>query len=108
MINLFQSQSEGVISIEPLSIKLNRSASDLGDAGHLRLFKAQDHQFNEVHSCGYFMEAFEQFLSNGIHECVFIMNKARFHKTNRVQTMLQENGRMVIYLQPYLPFLNQI
>ncbi|KII62780.1 hypothetical protein RF11_08956 [Thelohanellus kitauei] len=32
----------------------------------------------------------------------------RFHKTNRVKTMLQENCRVVIYLPPYSPFLNPI
>ncbi|KII74183.1 hypothetical protein RF11_00557 [Thelohanellus kitauei] len=46
------------------------------------------------------MEAFEQFLSNRIHECVFTMENIRFYKTYRVQTILQENGRLVIYLHP--------
>ncbi|KII75063.1 hypothetical protein RF11_03135 [Thelohanellus kitauei] len=66
------------------SIKLNRSVSDLGDAGHRALFKTQDHPFNEKHFSGHFMEAFERFFSSGIHECIFIMDNVRFHKTNRV------------------------
>ncbi|KII62059.1 hypothetical protein RF11_07935 [Thelohanellus kitauei] len=78
------------------------------DAGLLAFLEPQDHQFNEVHFCRYFMYAFEQFLSNGIHECVFIIDNVRFHKTNRVQTMLQENGRMAIYLLPYSSFHNLI
>ncbi|KII60603.1 hypothetical protein RF11_07364 [Thelohanellus kitauei] len=45
---------------------------------------------------------------HGIHQCVFIMDNLKFHKTNMVQTMLQENGRMVIYLPSYSPFLNLI
>ncbi|KII64750.1 hypothetical protein RF11_06642 [Thelohanellus kitauei] len=38
------------------------------------------------------MEAFERFLSNGIHECFFIIDNGRFHKTHSVQIMLQKNG----------------
>ncbi|KII74681.1 hypothetical protein RF11_12578 [Thelohanellus kitauei] len=56
------------------------SVSDLGDAGHLAFFKAQDHRFNELHFYGNFMVAFEQLLSNGIHECVFIVDNVRFYK----------------------------
>ncbi|KII65095.1 hypothetical protein RF11_15915 [Thelohanellus kitauei] len=102
------SQSEGIISIGPLSIKLNGSVFDLGDAGHLAFFKAQDHPFNEEHFCVHFMEAFELFFSSGIHECIFILDDVRFHKINRVQTMLQKKGRMVIYLPIYSSFLNHI
>ncbi|KII72824.1 hypothetical protein RF11_14918 [Thelohanellus kitauei] len=87
-------ESEGVISIEPLSIKLNRSVSVLWDAGHSAFFKTQDHPFNQEHFCGYFIEAFEQFFSSGIHESIFIMDN--------------EEGRWVIYLPPYSPFLIQI
>ncbi|KII64903.1 hypothetical protein RF11_09315 [Thelohanellus kitauei] len=102
------SQSEGVISIEPLAIKLNRSVSILEDAGHLTFFKTRDHPFNEEHFCGYFLEAFELFFSSGIHEGIFIMERVRFHKTNRIQTMMHENGPMVMYLPSNLHFLNQI
>ncbi|KII61671.1 hypothetical protein RF11_14105 [Thelohanellus kitauei] len=84
---------------KPLSIKSNKSVSDLVDVGHRAFFKAQDRQFNEVHSCGYFMEAFEQFLSNGIHE---------FPQNQQVPVTLQENALGVIYLPPYSPFLNLI
>ncbi|KII61050.1 hypothetical protein RF11_10983 [Thelohanellus kitauei] len=52
-----------MISIKPLSIKLNRSVSDLEDAGHLAFFKAQDHRFTKEHFCGYYMEAFQLFIS---------------------------------------------
>ncbi|KII71030.1 hypothetical protein RF11_07205 [Thelohanellus kitauei] len=38
----------------------------------------------------------------------FIMDNVKFHKTNRVQIMLQENVRVVTYLPPYLPFFNPI
>ncbi|KII72901.1 hypothetical protein RF11_12368 [Thelohanellus kitauei] len=48
----------------------------------------------------------KKFLSNGIHECVFIVDNVGLHKTNRAQIMLQQHGRMVIYLPPYSPFLN--
>ncbi|KII69695.1 hypothetical protein RF11_07292 [Thelohanellus kitauei] len=99
----FTDQSEGVISIEPLSIKLNRSVSDLRVAGHLPLFKAQDHPLNEEHFCGYFMEVFERFFSSGIHECIFIMDNVRFNKTNRVQTIMQENGRKEKIVKPASP-----
>ncbi|KII66948.1 hypothetical protein RF11_09754 [Thelohanellus kitauei] len=37
---------------------------------------------------------FNEFLSHGKHECIFIMDDGSFHKTNSVQTMLQENGPM--------------
>ncbi|KII71740.1 hypothetical protein RF11_04605 [Thelohanellus kitauei] len=61
------SQSEGLISIDPLSIKLNMSASDFGDAPHLAFFKEQDHPFNEENFFGYFIDAFEMFFSSGMH-----------------------------------------
>ncbi|KII70785.1 hypothetical protein RF11_14945 [Thelohanellus kitauei] len=91
---------------------LDRSSHDkiwaIKDAVNLALFKAGDNPLNEKHFCGYFIEAFELFFSSGLHECIFIMDSVRFHKTNRVQTMLQENGRRGISLPPYSPFLNQI
>ncbi|KII69333.1 hypothetical protein RF11_10687 [Thelohanellus kitauei] len=101
-------QSEGVISIDTLSIKLNRSASGLMDARLMVIIKAKHHQLNEAHSCGYFMEAFDHFLYNGLHKWVFVIDNMMFDKTKSVQTILQENGCMVIYLIPYSPFLNPI
>ncbi|KII68689.1 hypothetical protein RF11_09564 [Thelohanellus kitauei] len=98
-------QQDDAILAGPHSIEWRNFATD---AGLLAFLEPQDHQFNEVHFCRYFMYAFEQFLSNGIHECVFIIDNVRFHKTNRVQTMLQENGRMAIYLLPYSSFHNLI
>ncbi|KII75158.1 hypothetical protein RF11_10452 [Thelohanellus kitauei] len=85
------SQSEGKTSIELLSIKLHRSVSLLSDAGHLVFFEAQDHPFKE-HVCGPLIEAFERFFSSGIHERIFIMDNVRFYKTNKIQTMRQENA----------------
>ncbi|KII75122.1 hypothetical protein RF11_10415 [Thelohanellus kitauei] len=90
-----------------ISTIVTGSVSDLGDADHLAFSKAQDHPFNEDNFCGCIMKAFEQFLSSGIHKCIFIMDNLRFHKTNRVQAMLKENGHMIIYLPPYSPFLNK-
>ncbi|KII70490.1 hypothetical protein RF11_11826 [Thelohanellus kitauei] len=69
------------------SAHAERPVSDLVEAGHLAFFKAQDHPFNKKHFCGYFMEAFEQFLSSGIHK---------------------NNCQRVKYLPLYSPFLNQI
>ncbi|KII65808.1 hypothetical protein RF11_13103 [Thelohanellus kitauei] len=102
------SQLEGVITIGPLSAKLNKSDSDIGDSLHLELFKAQDHPFNEERCCGYFMEALEMFLFSGIHEFIFITDNVRFHKTNTIQTMLQENDCRVMCLQSCSTFLYQI
>ncbi|KII63635.1 hypothetical protein RF11_06170 [Thelohanellus kitauei] len=36
------------------------------------------------------MEAFKQFFSSGILECIFIMDNVKLHKANKVQAMLQE------------------
>ncbi|KII70303.1 hypothetical protein RF11_15874 [Thelohanellus kitauei] len=36
------------------------------------------------------------------------MDNVRFHKSNRVQTMLPENGDRIIYLPAFSPFLNPI
>ncbi|KII69638.1 hypothetical protein RF11_03718 [Thelohanellus kitauei] len=58
-------------------------------------FNAQYHPFTEEHFCGCHMEAFELFFSSGINECIFIKDNVKFHKTNRVQTMLQENGHRI-------------
>ncbi|KII60798.1 hypothetical protein RF11_06006 [Thelohanellus kitauei] len=91
-----------------LSIKLNRSISDLIDACHPALFMDQYLPFNGEHFYVYFMVVFEQFLFRGMHECIFTIDNARFHNTNRVQIMMQENGRRVIYLSPYSPFLYAI
>ncbi|KII67388.1 hypothetical protein RF11_05559 [Thelohanellus kitauei] len=87
--------------------KLKTSVTDPGKAGKLAFFKGQDAQINEVHFCGYIMEACEQLFFIGIHDYIFIMDNVWFHKTNRVQTMLQGKGRRVIYLPPYSPFVNQ-
>ncbi|KII65173.1 hypothetical protein RF11_11567 [Thelohanellus kitauei] len=82
------SQSECTISIEPPSIKFNRPASDLGNAGHLEFFKAQ-----VINSMKYILvDTSSRLLKSST-------------KTNRVSTMLQENGHMVIYNPPNSPFL---
>ncbi|KII74654.1 hypothetical protein RF11_00733 [Thelohanellus kitauei] len=73
----------------------------------MAFFKVQDHPFNKEHFRGYIMEAFEQFFPSGMHEYIFIVDNVKFHKTNMVQTMLQEKGLRVIYLPPYSPFHSQ-
>ncbi|KII73505.1 hypothetical protein RF11_00098 [Thelohanellus kitauei] len=60
--------------------------SDLMDACHLALFMEQYLSFNENHFCIYFMEVFEQFLS----------------EDTRIE------WPRVICLPPYSPFLNPI
>ncbi|KII73449.1 hypothetical protein RF11_09439 [Thelohanellus kitauei] len=122
--------------MEQLSIKLNRSDSDHWEAGHFELFKAQDHPFNEKHFCGYFMAALELFFSNGICECIFIMDNSLFNRTSflgyignnslvntrclaivenvrvyTVSTILEcfgKKGQSIAYLLPYSPILEPI
>ncbi|KII68247.1 hypothetical protein RF11_13369 [Thelohanellus kitauei] len=43
-----------------------------------------------------------------MHECISIMEKVSFLKSNKIHTMLQENDRRMIYLPPHPPFLNPI
>ncbi|KII72561.1 hypothetical protein RF11_13258 [Thelohanellus kitauei] len=48
----------------------------------MTFFKEKHHPVNEEHLCGYFMEIFELFFSSDIHDNIFIMYNARFHKSH--------------------------
>ncbi|KII72328.1 hypothetical protein RF11_12420 [Thelohanellus kitauei] len=76
-------------------------ASDFGYAGYLAFFAAHNHDLMEnifvdtswrPLNFSFTVEKINVFLE---------VDNVRFHKTNRVQTLLQEKGRTVIYLPPY-------
>ena len=43
-----------------------------------------------------------------IDNCYFIMENVRFHKIKIVQDLILDYGHIILYLNPYSPFLNPI
>ena len=41
-------------------------------------------------------------------KCVIIMDNARFHKSKRIQKLLNRHGHRILWLPPYSPDLNPI
>lgn len=39
-------------------------------------------------------------------KCVIVMNNARFHKSKRIQKLLNMHGHRILWLPPYSPDLN--
>ncbi|KII73788.1 hypothetical protein RF11_01159 [Thelohanellus kitauei] len=74
----------------------NIYACTIMNKSHREFFKTQDHLLNG------------QLLVDTSWRPLNNSYNVRFHKTYRVQTMLQENGHRVIYFPPYLPFFNPI
>ena len=41
-------------------------------------------------------------------KCVIVMDNARFHKSKRIQKLLNRHGHRILWLPPYSPDLNPI
>ncbi|WP_409520829.1 transposase [Psychrobacter sp.] len=39
-------------------------------------------------------------------KCVIVMDNARFHKSKRIQKLLNRHGHRILWLPPYSPDLN--
>jgi len=41
-------------------------------------------------------------------KCVIVMHNTRFHKSKRIQKLLNRHGYRILWLPPYSPYLNPI
>jgi transposase len=71
-------------------------------------YKAQTRPFNGSLFSIFLTELFAKFTEDNISGVLLIMDNVPFHCSNNTVHLVQSNGHAILFLPPYLPFLNPI